>query len=186
MRIITNVIDRITSAMAIVAGIAVVLMIVHTTAAIITRSAFDFALTGTITIVSNYYMIIVVCLPLAIVERKDAHINVDVLTNHFPASVQKQLFGWTYLLSAVVFGLIAYSSWDEAVSKYRIGLISVERNIAIPTWIGYFAVPLGYGMGTIYTLLRFVRFLIGEPDDDARNDAATSDIDGQVGRLSHD
>jgi TRAP-type C4-dicarboxylate transport system permease small subunit len=181
VRFTTNVIDRITTAMAIVAGIAVALMMIHTTISIIARSGFDYALTGTITIVSNYYMIIVVCLPLAWVERNDAHISVDVLTNHFSRSAQARLFGWTYLLSALVFALVAYASWEEAVTKYNLGLISVERDIAIPTWVGYFAVPLGYGMGTVYALLRFVRFLAGRPQN-----PVAGGVDSQVERLSYD
>jgi TRAP-type C4-dicarboxylate transport system permease small subunit len=133
------------------------------------------------TVVSSYYMVIVVCLPLAFVERADAHISVDVITNLFSKSVQTKLFGWIYLLSAAVFALVAYSSWDEAVSKYNLGQISVERGFAIPTWVGYFAVPLGFGMGTIYAVLRFVQFLIGRPQG-----PVAGDVDSQVEKLSYD
>jgi TRAP-type C4-dicarboxylate transport system permease small subunit len=160
---ITTLIDRITSALAIIAGVAVLLMMIHIGISVITRTGFDFALPGIITIVASYYMVIVVCLPLAWVERKDAHISVDVLTNHFPKSLQTQLFGWTYLLTALVFGLVAYSSGQEAIAKFSIGQVSVERDIAIPTWVGYFAVPFGYVMGMVYALLRFVQFIAGKP-----------------------
>jgi TRAP-type C4-dicarboxylate transport system permease small subunit len=177
----TKVIDRLTSALAAIAGVAVTLMMVHITISVITRSGFDHALTGIITIVSNYYMVVVVCLPLALVERKDAHISVDVLTNHLPRRTRARLFGWTFLLSALVFGLVAYASWGEAVTKYRLGLVSVENDIAIPTWIGYFAVPLGYGMGTVYALLQFVRFLAGTPPPSAAND-----FESQVEKLAHE
>jgi TRAP-type C4-dicarboxylate transport system permease small subunit len=177
----TKAIERITSVLAAIAAIAVALMMVHITISIITRSGFDHALTGVITIVSNYYMVIVVCLPLAFVERKDAHITVDVLTNHLPERARVRLFGWTYLLSALVFGLVAFASWGEAVTKYGMNLVSVENDIAIPTWIGYFAVPFGYGMGALYALLLFVRFLIGTPPP-----AAANDFESQVEKLAHE
>ncbi len=178
---ITNVIDRITSALAAIAAFAIGLMMLHIVISVITRSGFDYSLPGTITIVSSYYMVVVVCLPLAFVERNDAHISVDFLTNYFPKRVQVQLFGWTFLLSALVFGLVAYSSWQEAIAKFAINQVSVERNIAIPTWVGYFAVPIGYAMGTVYALLRFARFIAGKPLE-----LTATDLESKAERLIHD
>lgn len=181
MYLLQKILDRITNFIAALAGIAAVLMMIHITISIITRFFFNYALPGTMTIVSNYYMVIIVCLPLAFVERSNAHIAVDVFTNQIPKSIQKKLFGWTYLFSAVIFGLICYGSWIEAIQKFAIGQISVEQDLTIPTWIGYFAVPFGYGMVTLYTLMKFFQFLLNHisnsPDDDT---------DHLVERLSHD
>jgi TRAP-type C4-dicarboxylate transport system permease small subunit len=178
---ITGVIDRITSALAAVASVAIGLMMLHIVISVIARSGFGYSIPGTITIVSSYYMVVVVCLPLAYVERKDAHISVDFLTNYFPKRLQVRLFGWTFLLSALVFGLVAYSSWQEAIAKFAIGQVSVESNMAIPTWVGYFAVPVGYAMGTVYVLLRFVRFIAGKPLE-----LSASDLESKAEKFIHD
>jgi TRAP-type C4-dicarboxylate transport system permease small subunit len=163
MRSVTRLIDFATTVLAGVAGVAVVLLMLHVTADVVARAVLGNTFPGTIIIVSNYYMIFIVCLPLAMVERADAHIGVDVVTNLFPEQARHRLIGWTYLLSAVVFGLVAYASWIEAVVQFNSGKFALERDIVFPTWIGYFAVPVGYGMGTIYAVLKFVRFLLGQP-----------------------
>lgn len=181
MRTVTRYIDFATTVLAGVAGVAVVFLMLHVTADVIARAIFGNTFPGTIIIVSNYYMIFLVCLPLAVVERSNAHINVDVLTNLFAERVKEPLFGWTYLLTAVVFGLVAYGSWVEAVVQFESGKFALERDIVFPTWIGYFAVPVGYGMGTIYALLKFARFLVGKPPR-----PLAEDVDHQVERLGHD
>ena len=177
MRNLTRVVDMATSALSIVAGIAVVLLMVHVTVDVIFRSGFGISLPGTIAIVQNYYMIFLVCLPLAFVERKDAHISVDVITNLMSRRVQAPLFGWTYLLAALAFGLVAYGSWVEALTQYAVSKFTIEQDIKIPIWIGYFAVPLGYGMGTLYAILRFVRFLTAR-DAPAEIASAAGDVEG--------
>ncbi|MNL86779.1 hypothetical protein D3C87_2156350 [compost metagenome] len=50
-----------------------------------------------------------------------------------------------------------------------------------PTWVGYFAVPFGYGLGTLYALLKFTRFLAGDEIDPAEYDG-----EHQVERLAND
>jgi TRAP-type C4-dicarboxylate transport system permease small subunit len=181
MLILTRAIDFFTSILASIAGIAVALLMVHVTADVIARAVLRSTFPGTIIVVSNYYMIFLVCLPLAFVERRDAHISVDVATNLMPKRVTLPLFGWTYLFTAVVFGLVAYGSWVEAMVQYRAGKFALEQGISFPTWIGYFSVPLGYGMGTIYAILKFVRFLIGRPPR-----AEADDVRHHLEKLGHD
>jgi TRAP-type C4-dicarboxylate transport system permease small subunit len=181
MRHIARLLDRATTVLAVVAGIAVVLLMIHVVIDVIARSGFGNTLPGTIAIVSNYYMVVIVCLPLAFVDRNDAHITVEALTNLFPARPRAALIGWTYPLSAVVFGLVASASWTEAAAQFRSGKFALEHGIAIPTWVGYFAVPLGYGMGALYVAMKFVLFLSGKPIK-----AVPQDLDHQVERLSHD
>jgi TRAP-type C4-dicarboxylate transport system permease small subunit len=178
---VTRVIDITTTGLGWIAGIAVVFLMLHITADVVGRALFGTTLDGTIIIVSNYYMLAVVCLPLAWVERSNAHINVDVLTNLFPQRVQRPLFGWTYLLVAAVFGLVAYGSWIEAVVQFMAGKFALEQNIVFPTWPGYFAVPIGYGVGTLYALLKFAGFLVGVPPK-----PIPDDLRHQVERLSND
>jgi TRAP-type C4-dicarboxylate transport system permease small subunit len=161
MNSLVRILDRVTSALGYVAGVAVVLMMIHITMSVITRYFFSYAPPGTTTIVSNYYMVIVVCLPLAFVERMEGHIAVDVFTNLLPRRLQQNIFGWTHLYIVVVLSLICYASWVEATSKYAIGQFSMEQDLQIPTWIGYFAVPFGYGLATVYSFLKFIKFVTG-------------------------
>jgi TRAP-type C4-dicarboxylate transport system permease small subunit len=181
MRRITRTIDLATTALAMLAGIAVTLLVAHVTLDVIFRSVIGKTLPGTIPAVSNYYMVLIVCLPLAFVERKNAHISVDVLTNLLPAGFTRHLFGWTYLLSAAIFGLVGYSSWIEALAQFKQGKFVIEQDIKIVTWIGYFAVPLGYGLGATYAVLKFIGYFTHRYQEEARDD-----VESKIERLSHD
>ena len=181
MRQISRAIDKATSFLSIVAGAAVALLVAHVTVDVIFRSFVGKTLPGTIPSVSNYYMVLIVCLPLAFVERKNAHINVDVLTNLMPERVTRPLFGWTYLITALIFGFIAYASWIEAAAQYAQGKFVIEQDIKLLTWPGYFGVPLGYGLGALYAVLKFVGFFTGE-----YRERAEDTLESKIERLSHD
>ncbi|WP_417722679.1 TRAP transporter small permease [Salipiger sp.] len=180
-------VDAVTRLFAVIAGVAVVVMMVHVNFDVLLRALLNKVPPGTIVFVSNYYMVFLVCLPLAFVERMGAHISVDVFTDHLPGRVQRRLAGWVFLLSAAVFALVAYASWLEAAQQFRKGTFMIEQDYKIPVWYGYFALPIGYGLGAVYMLMRFARFLTGgdaPPPDSAAPDIA--DPDSQVEMRSHD
>ena len=71
-------------------GIAAVgLMMFHITFDVFGKYLFNAPLPATLEIVSHYYMVVVVFLPLAMVEKRDAHISVEVLTQNFSDRWQK-------------------------------------------------------------------------------------------------
>lgn len=181
MRRIAQGLDLITTLFSVIAGIAVTLLVLHVSADVFSRSALGHTLPGTIPAVANYYMVLIVCLPLAFVERKNAHISVDVLTNLLPKGFTVHLFGWTYLFTALIFGFVAYASWIEALAQFGMGKFVIEQDIKIIIWIGYFAVPLGYGLGALYAFLKFLLFLTGR-----YREVEEQSVDSQVERLSHD
>lgn len=146
-------------------------MMVHVSVDVTLRYLFSAPPPGTITLVSSYYMVVLVCAPLAFVERINGHISVEVLTEQFPSRVSHHLYNITYLLSAVVTAIVAYATWQEAVSKYMLQAFIMEQRFRVPIWYGYFALPLGYGLMTLYLLLKFAAYLTGQPIEPYRNDS---------------
>ena len=163
----------------VAAGLAVSLMMLHVTIDIVLRFLFDAPLTGTITFVSHYYMVFLVCLPLAFVERADGHIAVDVVTDRLPERWSYHLRHIALIPSAAVVGLVAYATWDEAVGKYQRGTFLMEQGLEVPIWIGYFALPLGYGLMALYLLLKFAGYLQGRPIT-SMVEASTAAYEGTV------
>jgi TRAP-type C4-dicarboxylate transport system permease small subunit len=161
MNIVDKSIDVLTQAFAVIAGVSVVVMMVHVNFDVILRTTINEVPPGTIVFVSKYYMVLLVCLPLAFVERSDDHIKVDVFTGLLPERVQHVLAGIIFLPSALLFGLVAYASFIEAMQQFQRGSFVIEQDIRIPIWMGYFALPIGYGLGAMLLSLRFVRFLTG-------------------------
>lgn len=161
MQTVIKVIDYLTRAMAVIACVAVVCLMIHVSVEVTLRSLFNHTLSGTIIFVSNYYMILAVCLPLALVERMDAQISVDVLTQLIPPRPRYGLYAVTMVISAIVFGIVAWASWQEALTQFKLGKFMIENGIRFVTWYGYFAVPLGYGMAALWSLLKLARYLAG-------------------------
>ena len=160
---VKRILDVMVDAAGVVAALAVMAMMVHVTLDIVLRYLFDAPLTGTITFVSHYYMVFLVCLPLAFVERMDGHIAVDVVTERMPERWSYHLRHIALLPSAAVVGLVAYATWDEAASKFERGVFIMENDMQVPIWIGYFALPLGYGLMGLYLLLKFAAYTQGRP-----------------------
>lgn len=162
--------SKITDVTTVIGALGIALMMVHITIDVILRSWFDIALPGTIAIVSYYYMIIAAFVPLAFAEHKGAHISVEVVTEKLPSVVQKHLAGWSYLLSALVFAMLTLRTWQEAVSKYKIGASIVQGEASIVLWPTYFVLPIGFGLMFLVVTCKFFAYLFAQESglDEAR------------------
>ncbi|MCE8009554.1 TRAP transporter small permease [Aestuariivita sp.] len=148
----------------ILGGISIALMMVHVTADVVMRYVFNRPLTGTLTVVTYYYMILATFLPMAFAERRRAHISVEVLTELMPARLRHHLKGWMLLLTAAVMGLIAWRTFDAAIKAWDLGASQIQGATRISVWPAYFALPLGTGLMAAVLLLRFGSYLTGRPD----------------------
>lgn len=130
----------------ILAGLAVIVLILHITLDVITRSFLSMPISGTILFVSQMYMPIIAFLPLAFAERKDGHISVELVHERLPTRVQRITEFFAHSLSLTVFGALAIRNWSEALAKYRIGAAEMEGGLRIPTWPSYFILPIGFAL----------------------------------------
>lgn len=165
MLFLKRLIDVLASSLAVVSGVAIVIMMIHVTADVILRSVFNNPPVGTITFVSKYYMVFLVCLPFAFVERSNSHISVEVLSELLPKALSYHLHSWTHLLSAAVLSVVVWASWQEAITQFRMDSFVMAEDIAIPISYGYFAIPVGYGLWVLYLILKFVMYLLGTPPE---------------------
>lgn len=174
MEFIRRLLSLLVSITAGIAGVCVVVMIAHVAADILMRLVTGRSIIGTIAFVMHYYMVIIVCLPLAYVERFNQHISVDVVTDQLPASLRHHLRGWTYLFTAAVYGVLTYATWIEAVQRYHRGAFVVENDLLLPIWYGYFSLPVGCGLLTAYLFFKFFAYLAGveidPPSDNMQDD----------------
>jgi TRAP-type C4-dicarboxylate transport system permease small subunit len=160
-----NWIDRLVTftsrAVALIGGIAVALMMVHVTLDVLFRYVLNRPLTGTLTMVTYYYMILAAFVPLAFVERRKAHISVEVFTAMMPPRVTGLVSVVTALLTMAVMGLLAWRGAEAALRAMSKGLAQVQGDTEILVWPAYFAVPLGAGLMTFVIFWQFVRTLTG-------------------------
>lgn len=144
-------------------GLAIALMMIHVTLDVALRYIFNAPLPGTITVVAYYYMIIAAFLPLAFAEQKNAHISVEVFTDLLPDRGQYHLAAWILPLSALIFGILAWRTWGEAVSKHNITASVVQGNTSIPVWPTYYVLPIGFGLLTLVLAYKFLVYLFQQP-----------------------
>lgn len=163
MQWLSRLLDAAANTTSVLAGVAVAAMMVQVTLDVALRHVLGAPLTGTLTIVSHYYMVIAAFVPLALAEQRDAHISVEFLTELFPARVRRHLAGLMILPTAAVAGLLAWRTFEAALRAYRTGEAQVAGFAQIPVWPAYFALPLGAGIMTAILLLRFAAYATGTP-----------------------
>lgn len=149
-RILARVIDITT----LIGASAVVLMMVHISIDVVAKYIFGVPMPGTITVVSNYYMIIIAFLPLAFAERRNGHISVEVLTAQMPMSAQRTLNLIGLFLAAAVFGALTWQGWIEAGRSRAVGAFEIEQNTKLLTWPARYLLPLGCGLMCITLLAK--------------------------------
>ncbi|WP_420392501.1 TRAP transporter small permease [Acuticoccus sp.] len=171
-----RILGGLTDLLTVVGCIAVVMMMVHITFDVAMRW-IGLPIPATITIVPHYYMLPIVFLPLALTERRDAHITVEVFVQLLGRRPQQALavLGWT--VSAVVFSILFYQTLLDAIDKMRVGTFIMEVDVRIPIWGSYFFLPIGFGAVVavlVYRILVTVadaRSGLGEARHEAFRDA---------------
>lgn len=145
-----------------IAGLLVLLMVVHVSADVTMRFVFGMPLDATILYVSAFYMVAIAFLPLGVVEQKDSHIAVELLVEHFPSRLQTVLLFIATLITVVVTAAVTVRTGQEALSKYASGAYSIEAGGKILTWPTYFYLPLGFGLMTLVAAWKLLAILTGK------------------------
>ena len=153
---IEKVIRWIALALAVVAGVALILMMLQTVVDILMKNFAGAPIEGNLEIMSVYHMVAIVFLPLAIVELKHEHITVDLLVQLFPHWLRRVTDTLGYLVCAVFFGLLTYQTWLDAVKAFRIDEI-LMTSILITIWPAKFSLPIGFAAVMLASLLHALR-----------------------------
>lgn len=124
-------------------GLFLILMVVHITIDVVLRFFFNIALHGTLEVVSFYYMVCVVFLPLAFVELKNEHINVDVLVNHFSPHIRLALYLMSCILGIIYFSMLGYQGLLDAIKATQ-SQETAMANFTFYLWPSRWALPIGF------------------------------------------
>lgn len=153
--------DGLSRVLALLAGATVMLMMLHVFLDVAGKYVFSVPLPDTLEIVSEYYMVVVVFLPLALTERNHAHISVEVLTRHLPDRMQSGLRVVAWLVSAAFFAALAYRTWLDAVERTEAGTTVLGAMGTLTTWPSYYVMPLGCAAVALVLLYRAVVAVTG-------------------------
>ena len=161
---VERLITRISSALMVVAGIALLLMMSQMVVDVVMRLFFNRPIEGNLEIVSVYHMVAVVFLPLALVELGHQHISVDVVVQMFPKRVKRVVYVFGYLVCAVFFGVLGYQTLLDALESLRTGEILMS-SIYVTIWPAKFLLPVGFAL-TFAAVLLHAWKAVTQPDFD--------------------
>ena len=139
-----------------VAGLALVSMMAHVVFDVIGRTFFNEPIDGTLEIVSGYYMVAVVFLPIAFVTRNNEHIYVELFTRGMGPGRIALLDGAAELLALLFVGFLTWQSGVEAVARTAAGETWETAESLIPMWPSRWLLPLSLLAMTLYLVGRCV------------------------------
>jgi TRAP-type C4-dicarboxylate transport system permease small subunit len=164
MRLFVRALDALTNILVVVSAVAISLMAVHIVADVSGRYLFRAPLPGTVEFVATYYMVVLVFLPLALVQRRDGHFVAGLFTDHLPLPVKNRLIAVTQLAMAAVAALLAWCGVTAAVYATQTGEQVQPGLFIIYTWPARWLVPIGLGLMALQALVNTVR-LLAVPSD---------------------
>ncbi len=147
--------------LALVAGGALIAMMLHINLDVAMRYIFSAPFANTIEIVSSYYIVAIVFLPLALVEVLDAHIAVEIVAQLLPRRASELLIACVAIVSAAYFGAFTWRSLEDALQKYAVGEIALG-NSQITIWPTRFYLPIGCGLLVLILLNKAWRLFAGD------------------------
>ncbi len=143
MRAFQTAVTQLARLLALVAGLAISLMVLQTCADVVMSRLFNRPIEGNMEIVSSYYMVMLVFLPLALVELRHEHINADLFVRMMPRGVQRVLYAFGCLVSIAFFGVLFWQTLQDAIQAFQIDEL-IMGAIYIHVWPAKLLLPIGF------------------------------------------
>lgn len=154
MTVLVRLVDRLTTALALLGTLGILAMMVHIAADVVLRSAFSFAIPATLELVTRYYMIMLALLPLGWVEWNRNMIMVEAFSRLYGDLGVRLIDALVSLLSAGIYLILALGTWDKAVEQFRSGAYILALDTQIAVWPTYFVLPVTFVLATLVCLVR--------------------------------
>lgn len=131
-------------------------MMVHVSAEVTARSAFNHPLPGSNEIVASWYMITVAFLPWAWLSRRDAHIVAEMFTRIGSARLTFWLEIFVKVCTALFVGLFAWQTWIRAAQQTSAGEVWEIPGGFIPIWPCRWMLPIAAALMGLDLVLRIL------------------------------
>ena len=164
MNFLGNLLSRLTAVSTFVGAAAIVLMILHVSADVLLRNLFLISIPATGAVVGNYYMAIVSFLPVALAGKLEQHIAVDLVYDRLPNGIQSWNLALVRLIVGVAAGGASYAFLLDAIEKYQFNSYVLELGLRVPSWPGYFMLPIGFGLWSAINFYRLAVTVTGYED----------------------
>nr|WP_255561460.1 TRAP transporter small permease [Pseudohoeflea sp. DP4N28-3] len=116
----------------------------HVTADVAMKYFFAQPIPGTIVYVSNFYMTMIVFLPLASAELRNQHVFVDLWPEQAPRWLDMLGLRFNWALSSAIYFLLAWNTLKDAMRKQAEGEYVLDQSGLVITWPSYYVLPFGF------------------------------------------
>jgi TRAP-type C4-dicarboxylate transport system permease small subunit len=173
MRGFEKAVRKLGEGMAVVGGIAMVVMMLHIVADVATKFLFNDPIDGTTEVVAAYYMVAVVFLPVACVTFAEGHLIVELFTSWMAGRRLSLLNGFAGLATlAYLLFLITYTG-AEAFRRTLEGEAWETSVDLVAVWPSRWLLPIGLAAMLLYVLIETIGNLRG---DEGRAHGARPDV----------
>ena len=159
MNTFKKIMDLIVDILAWIAGLAVVLMMLHVALDVALRNLFNAPITGTIEIVANYNMAALAFLPLALIAREKGHIIVELFTGWMKPNPRSILDGLVAIVTVAYVSVFTWKALEVAIDKTRIRDAKEAGFGFVEVWPARWLVFLGFGLMLFYVAWNMIQDL---------------------------
>lgn len=162
-------------------GLGIIALMLHVCADVAGKYFFNKPITGTLEIVSWYYMVACVFLPLAFVQVQRQHLTVEMFTMGLSRRRLAALDGCVALAGLIYVGLLTYLVFGRAVKATADREILALTFSDVPAWPSRWILPVSFGLFSLVLLaqvaldLRFALTGRGRPSVERKTGEAFSE-----------
>lgn len=154
MNAMVRLIDRLTTALAMLGTLGILAMMVHIALDVFLRSTFSLAVPATLELVTRYYMIMLALLPLGWVEWSRNMITVEAFSGIYGALGVRVIDSLVALLSAGIYSVLMVGTWHKAVDEFQSGAYILALDTKIAVWPTYFVLPAAFALAMLVCLAK--------------------------------
>ncbi|MBL6427890.1 MULTISPECIES: TRAP transporter small permease [Maritimibacter] len=157
--------------MGYIGAFAVVAMMLHISLDVVLRNLFRISMNTVPEIVARYYMTALAFLPLGWLELRRQMISVELIDFALSERVRQYSDALVMVVASVIYGFLAWTNWDKALSETRVGTLVEIATYKMPVWHSFYFAPIGFTLATVITALLAIGYL--NPTLAAQLDEAT-------------
>ncbi len=132
------------SAIQFLSAAAIVLLMGHVLLNVLMRYGFNMPVRGTNEIVASWYMPLIAFSGFILAQLFDRHISANILFDHLPFRVQKEVAVGTLLICMLACVLFTYFTFEEAMHSMEINRRVITGSQSLIVWPATFAAPIAF------------------------------------------
>lgn len=153
-------VDGLALALALIAGVALVLLAVNVLVDVTGRAAMNRPFPGTLEYTQNWWMPTLTLMAFAFTEWKQEHIKVTILLDTLPAKMRRMVEGVFGLIATVLLLVLAYHAFNEAMDAAAFGK-TTSSSPPVAVWPTMFMAPAGVLALALQTAATSFRYFSG-------------------------